>query len=450
MNKKTCKCCGKILVGKRADAVYCDDACRKKGARNHKKDSETIAVEAEVFYDSPSTEKPQEVIETESLKNSLIAEITKCENDVNQLLHLKKNAEIDKEKQRIELSLLKKKKVDSIQTFILNSKNFEEELQKKKRVNSEQKMGMNTSELSTLTLNQLLKSLNVQQLYSKYKADFPKNLENEIKNLLSLISSKSLNIKDFADQIKRLDKNKAKLNERLDKLLKSYLSVWEHNHKKPQSNQKNEVSDKSPTNSNPVEILNPDISFEILNFQDEGRYLGNVSKHKAFIFLTGEAGAGKTHLSFLLLKSFIKEKLICAYLSLEEGSGIQKKTNSLGLKLSDFSLYEKANINDLRTICKKGGKNGVFDAVFIDSWQKLDADSKEVDQLRADFPQIIFVSISQVTKNGSMQGKNALYHDATAILLVSRNKENKRSVTVSKTRYGNIAKIYDLKNSLNS
>lgn len=446
------------MINMRADALYCSDSCRKRKVRekekDKEKDSDVITVEAEVVEDSQTAttaRQTQEVIETESLKNNLTSEVKKCENEIKQLLYLKTNAEIEKNKQKGELSLLKKKRPDSIKDFILNSDFFRVELQKKIRVNSEQKLGRSTSELSTLTVDQLLKSSKVKNLYLEYKANFPKNLQNEIKNLKSLISSKSSEIKDFDEKIKRLDKDKSKLNGRLDKLIDSYLNVWRHNNKKTQVIQKNEGFEKSLTNSTFVEILNPNFSFEIFNFQDEGKYLGDVIRHEAFIFLTGAAGAGKTHFSLLLLKSFVKEKFRCAYFSLEEGEVVLEKTKSLGLKLSDFSLYVKktglcleSNIDLLREICKNGGKKSHFDAIFIDSWQKLEAEGKDVDILRAEFPKIIFVAISQVTKNGSMQGENNLYHNPTAILVVSKNKDNKRSVNIHKTRYGNQGEVYNL------
>jgi predicted ATP-dependent serine protease len=84
-----------------------------------------------------------------------------------------------------------------------------------------------------------------------------------------------------------------------------------------------------------------------------------------------------------------------------------------------------------------------YDAVFVDSWQKLNADSEEVDKLRADFPRTSFIMISQVTNDGKMRGGQALYHDATAILDI-RNIEGKRTCYTVKSRYDNQNKEYKL------
>jgi predicted ATP-dependent serine protease len=282
-------------------------------------------------------------------------------------------------------------------------------------------------------------------------------LQNEIKNLESLISTKSSEIKDFDEQIKRLDKDKSKLNGRLDKLIDSCLNVWRHNNKKTQVIQKNEASEKSPqrtTKPVPVDVQN--LTFELLKFTGHASVLDQLDHTKAFVFLKGEPGAGKTHFSFLLLQCFIKQHgFNCAYLSIEEGAS--KKNHDLCEKLKIkglFTLYDSGSVETLEILCKEGNNHGRFDAIFIDSWQKLILGTPKTEQdtlvqkFRTVYPKIIFVVISQVTKSGDIRGSNELKHDASLTLEIQKNSEGNRSIKVIKSRMnGETGEIYEFKNS---
>lgn len=451
MNKKNCKSCGKLMINMRADAVYCSDACRKRKVREKEKDSDVITVQAETVQAEvvpPATNQTQEIIETESLKNHLTFEIQICEKGVNQLLFLQESVKKEVIQQKGELGLLRKNLPEPIGDLILNLKIFKENLEKKIRLNADQKMGLKTSELSEIVLNQLLKNLDIQKRYKQYLADFPKKQANDVQKLVVSINSKILQIKDFDEQIKRLDKEKSKLNQKLNLVLDSYLSVWRHNNKKAQANPISNATEKPPTKPVPVDVQN--LTFEPLKFTGYALVLDQLDRTSAFIFLKGQPGAGKTHFSFLLLQCFIMQHgFNCAYLSLEEGPSQKNDDLIKKLKIKGlFTLYTSVSVEQLDILCKEGNEHGRFDAIFIDSWQRLIIDSKiSVQKLRTVYPKIIFVVISQITKNGDMRGSNELNHDASMTLIIQKDQEGQRSVEVFKSRNGKDGEIYKLKNS---
>lgn len=79
-----------------------------------------------------------------------------------------------------------------------------------------------------------------------------------------------------------------------------------------------------------------------------------------------------------------------------------------------------------------------FDVVIIDSWNKLDADSKEFDRLRKDFPDTMWVVIFQRTTQGTIRGGTAPLYDAGINLEAVKSAEGfeHNFVQATKNRYG--------------
>jgi hypothetical protein len=81
-------------------------------------------------------------------------------------------------------------------------------------------------------------------------------------------------------------------------------------------------------------------------------------------------------------------------------------------------------------------KASKYDCIVVDSFSKLDVDADEIDQLRNDFPNTMFIFIFQKTTAGTMRGGSRVIFDCTMNIDITRDKTGVRTAEMVKSRYG--------------
>jgi hypothetical protein len=482
MNIKYCEHCGvELSTNKRADSKFCSESCRKKYAVRKKQEQEkqmeqqkekqqslAVQVQASVQVQEPklyevevvhhknevATEQFQKIPNYTESANLTGFEITQKIERLNtqfaELSSQKDSLMIDYNLRKERLEKAQNQSPLSIFEFVKTLQSFKDELSKHYRTQTQNRSYAKIEEdlANFFVRKQQIKALYEDKL-NVSKFDKEKNCEqlsiavlekaNEVKQVIRQIDQCRSEIQMAQQDLQELKKiafNILTIKEKGKIIPQGNLQA------NPQANNSGNSNSKSNgiVNRNLQPINTKNVVFERLNLGGHGVFLGDFYKGKAFIFLKGKSGQGKTTFSFALLKSMVNANLKCAYFILETGYTPQIKAliNRHGL-YDKFELYDSGDIDDLKEVCKSG-----IEVVFIDSWQKLNADQKEVDSLRNEYPKTIFVAISQETKDGSMRGGQEMYHDATCILEVQNKGEaNKRVICVEKSRYGNQGKQYN-------
>lgn len=160
-------------------------------------------------------------------------------------------------------------------------------------------------------------------------------------------------------------------------------------------------------------------------------FLGAITREMFFCSITGDAGAGKSEFSFFITKILTQNKFKVLYLSLEMGICAEQQKRLLYWKINEeyFSICDKMQINQLKEVAND------YDVIIIDSFGKLNADTKEIDKLRQDFPKILFFAIFQKTTAGTMRGGSGTLFDSTMNINLSIENGNRKAKMV-KSRYG--------------
>lgn len=271
-----------------------------------------------------------------------------------------------------------------------------------------------------------------------------KKLKNELEETTDLIRNKKYEIKQTENRIKQLQ------NEWIN-LEKSRRLLISANSKRKIKNDIDFVQDinklqivqetEKPTimkgkilaNKNfelPIKL----VSEKLTNFI---AFLGNITREMFFCSITGDAGAGKSEFSFLIAKVLAQNKFKILYLSLEMGicAEQQKRLSFWKIQENYFDICEKMKIDQLKEVATD------YDVIIIDSYGKLNADVKEIDQLRQDFPKILFFAIFQKTTAGTMRGGAGTLFDST--MNINLKIENDRRIAkMVKSRYGTQEKEY--------
>lgn len=433
MNVKYCDHCGvELSTNKRADSKFCSESCRKKYAVRKKQEQEkqmekqqSLAVQVQASVQEPklyeaevvhhknevSTEQLQKIPNYTESANLTGFEITQKIERLNtqfaELSSQKDNLMIDYNLRKERLEKAKNQSPPSIFEFVKTLQSFKDEFAKHCKT---QIQNRSDAKIYEDLANFFVQKPQIKALYENEVNVFKFNKEKNCEQLSLAVLEKANEVKQV---IRQIDQCRSEIQmaqqdlQELKKIAFNILTIKEKGKIIPQGNpQANPQSNNSNGNSNgnvnrnlqPINTKN--VVFERLYLGGHGVVLGDFFKGKAFIFLKGKSGQGKTTFSFALLKSMVNANLKCAYFILETGYTPQIKAliNKNGL-YDKFELYDSGDIDDLKQVCKSG-----IEVVFIDSWQKLNADKKEVDILRNENSNTIFVAISQETKDGSMRG----------------------------------------------
>ena len=160
-------------------------------------------------------------------------------------------------------------------------------------------------------------------------------------------------------------------------------------------------------------------------------FLGNLERYRLAIVLIGESGAFKSQMTAQIMDGFLKLGDQVAYFPLEMGglhaaptknalernvSNYQAKIDSGQLTIMDYAS------NGVDTI-RQFAATGAFNTIVIDSWTELDADSREFNELRKDFPNVAFVVIFQLNAQGKIRGGNKPVFDAPVRIMCFKGED---------------------------
>lgn len=168
-----------------------------------------------------------------------------------------------------------------------------------------------------------------------------------------------------------------------------------------------------------------------------GAFLGEMDRHMVAIGLTGCSGGGKSTFSLTLAGLFARQGLTVKYFSIEEGLGKSMIAKIKAARLgNDVRMSDGGSLAAVRQDAKR------FDVIFIDSYTNLNVGQDELERLRKDFPETIFVCIHQKTTAGSIRGGSMIFYNSTAIIDIRIDKERGRLAVMEKSRYGTQGCMY--------
>ena len=137
-----------------------------------------------------------------------------------------------------------------------------------------------------------------------------------------------------------------------------------------------------------------------------GKFFQDLQPYKCSIVITGDPHAGKTEFLMQTIDAFLTAGKKVALFSLEQG-GLESKDTTAALE-RNIKPVNRKNLfisgearNGISTLKKYADQ---FDAIFIDSWQKLNIPSTKFDTLRHDHPNTIWGVIFQQNGEGGTRG----------------------------------------------
>ncbi|MGB5931024.1 MAG: hypothetical protein WBH03_22775 [Cyclobacteriaceae bacterium] len=172
---------------------------------------------------------------------------------------------------------------------------------------------------------------------------------------------------------------------------------------------------------------------------DLGVLLGDLERFELAITLEGDQGGGKTRFSYQLANGFADIGMKVAMFSLEIGrkSDLVRRMKEEYLEAENRNnIFITDQLPDGFDTIRKAARD--FDVIIIDSWNKLHVKSIELDGLRKEFPNTIFVIIFQRTTQGTIRGGTAPLFDSGINLEVVKVDDTfiNNYTVATKNRYG--------------
>lgn len=185
---------------------------------------------------------------------------------------------------------------------------------------------------------------------------------------------------------------------------------------------------------------------------DLGLFFGKIERYKTAITIEGHQGAGKTQLAFQIADAFAENDYKVAFWAIELGAQSELITRH---KEKYIKPGNRDNIfvtdNEYLSNIKLAAPH--FDIMIIDSFTKVKYDqsgeyvySKELDALRNEFPQTIFIVLFQRNSKETIRGGPAPLFDAginIEVVKVDDTFANNYAKT-SKNRYGQSGLMYSI------
>lgn len=180
---------------------------------------------------------------------------------------------------------------------------------------------------------------------------------------------------------------------------------------------------------------------------DLGKLLGDLERFELAITLEGDQGGGKTRFGYQLADAFANIGNRIAVFSLEIGkrSDLIRRMREEYVDPTNLSkIFITDQLPDGFETIRKAAKD--FDAIIIDSWNKLNVHSSQFDKLRKDFPDTIFIVIFQRTTQGTIRGGTAPLFDAGINLEVVKVDDTFKNnyAVATKNRYGETGLQYNI------
>ncbi|MFN3405858.1 MAG: hypothetical protein ACK40G_17315 [Cytophagaceae bacterium] len=188
-----------------------------------------------------------------------------------------------------------------------------------------------------------------------------------------------------------------------------------------------------------------------------GKILGDLERYELAITLEGDQGSGKTRLTYQLANAFADAGFNVGIWSLEIGieSNLIRKmrdeyidpknmSNVKGIDQERYKEMTGKRFDGINTIREHANDMDVW---IIDSFGKLECSSQELDKLRKDYPNTIWIPIFQRTSGKVIRGGTAPLFDAGINLEVVKQPDHKDNYAyASKNRYGETGIKYSIFN----
>lgn len=223
----------------------------------------------------------------------------------------------------------------------------------------------------------------------------------------------------------------------------------------------NNVSKPQRTKSNKNDTLNelkelgfeiasegPSTTIETFKLPGEiGNFLQEIQPHKALILIKGTKHTSKSQVAMQIANAFGERGDAVAFIDYEQGGLTSKDTqNSVKWNTTPSGQKNIAIIGFLEDPKQQLIKFCKYCKVIIaDSVTDLSITADELNELRTNYPNVIWVFISQVKENGEMYGGNKMAHNPTCIIQCHPSSDPKlRYATLEKNRGNDTSLAYSI------
>jgi hypothetical protein len=437
-----CEFCEENFQSGKSNAKYCSDNCRVKHHQWKKKQKETVSQELSIQQQEQNIQRNQLQQQHDGL--------------IQRNYNLAAKAKKVQKGKKYYGNVIRKIGIEIRYTKL----QIEEYQEKQKRL--QQQIESEKKGLKKLKVQAEKKSIGLEGLKKALKAK--RTEEKEIPSIKNTIEELYQKISGMKRKLIRLHANLEMWKDRLDTAKKNfdkYQDNYQNNLLKIEAiiNQLNNpnpigkitllhkpvlpkrIVEKSTSSNNSIGAGDlQDMHFNTFRLSGQlGAFLGELDFNKTSIALTGDSGAGKTWLSFEIVKLFIAEMgFRIKYFSLEEGVGklTQDKVTAFGLG-NELNLAGTGSLEDVRKAAKE------YSMVVVDSFNSLNTKPEEFERLRTDFPNTIFLLIFQKTTSGTIRGGSAIKYNSSATINVII-REGQRIAIMEKGRYGTIGWEYSI------
>jgi antirestriction protein ArdC len=178
-----------------------------------------------------------------------------------------------------------------------------------------------------------------------------------------------------------------------------------------------------------------------------GKFLQKQQPHKALIIIKGNKHSSKSQLAMQIANAFGEQQTPVAYIDYEQGGieskdtvdSINRNTSEKGRKYIAIKGYLEKPFQELQDFCK------VVKVIIADSVTDLKITADQLNELRTNYPKIIWCFISQVKENGAMYGGNKMAHNPTSVIhCSSHNDPKQRFATLEKNRGNDLSLKYSM------
>jgi hypothetical protein len=178
-----------------------------------------------------------------------------------------------------------------------------------------------------------------------------------------------------------------------------------------------------------------------------GKFLQEIQPHKSLILIKGTKHTSKSQLAMQIANAFGTKGDPVGFIDGEQGGLISKDTqNSVKWNTTREGIANIAIIGELKDPMTELNKICEHCKVVIaDSVQELGLTADELNSLRSNYEDVVWIFISQVKENGVMYGGNKMAHNPTCIIECHPSADpKKRYATLEKNRGNDLSLAYSI------